>query len=72
MKTRFPKLSEPGKNFLVMAKARDETVSGGIGHNKDGSKKDPCGKDSKAFWFLLGYWSGESNAEMILREKKDG
>jgi len=45
-----------------MAKARDECVSGGVGY-KDGKKQDPCGKDSKAFWFLLGYWSGETNGE---------
>ena len=61
MSTEWPELSEFAKNFLNMAKARDETVSGGVGYNKKGKKKDPCGKDSKAFWFLLGYWTGESN-----------
>jgi hypothetical protein len=60
-KSEFPELSDLAKNFLSMAKARDEDVSGGVGHTKRGKKKDPCGKDSKAFWFLLGYWSGESN-----------
>ena len=62
MQTHFPKLSDPANNFLSMAKARDECVSGGVGY-KDGKKQDPCGKDSKAFWFLLGYWSGETNGE---------
>ena len=63
MQTHFPKLSDPANNFLSMAKARDECVSGGIGHAKDGTKLDPCGKDSKAFWFILGYWAGETNGE---------
>ncbi len=62
MQTHFPKLSDPANNFLSMAKARDGDVSGGVGY-KDGKKQDPCGKDSKAFWFLLGYWSGETNGE---------
>ena len=67
---QFPELSEQGKHFLSLAKARDETVSGGVGHAKDGSKLDPCGKDSKSFWFLLGYWTGEGNQIMLKKRRK--
>lgn len=65
----FPLLSEQGKNFLLMAKSRDETVSEGVGY-KNGKKLDPCGKDTKAFWFLLGYWTGESNKIMEFKQKR--
>lgn len=52
----IPELSDTAKNFLSMAKARDETVHGkGVEGNPH---KSPCGKDTKAFWFLLGYGSG--------------
>lgn len=57
------KLSAFALNFYNMAKARDETVSEGFGY-KNGKKLDPCGKDTKRFWFLLGYYQG-------LTEKKN-
>jgi len=55
----FPKLSSLAQNFWEMAKTRDEIVSKGAGYNKHGNKKDPCGKDTKRFWFLLGYFQGK-------------
>lgn len=59
----FPELSDMAKNFLSLAKARDETVSEGIGRDKHGNKKDPCGKDTKSFWFLLGFFQGYAEAK---------
>ena len=49
----FPELTDIAKQFHEMAKSREDYT------NLDRKTRSP--KDTKAFWFLLGYWSGQNS-----------
>lgn len=54
---KFPEISKRSQQYLDQAQARD-----------DSTPTKPCGKDGKAFWFLMGYWSRE--IDFTLERKK--
>ena len=52
----FPALTPWAKNSWKQAKARDKTIE-----EEFGAKA--CGKDTRAFWFLAGYWAGQASLQ---------
>jgi hypothetical protein len=50
----FPRLTKIATATLKQAQARDITIEEKYG-------AEACGKDTRAFWFLMGYWMGESH-----------
>jgi hypothetical protein len=52
----FPALTHHARNSWKQAKARDKTIEEEFG-------RKACGKDTRAFWFLAGYWAGQASLQ---------